>query len=294
MIMVEGARMKTSRLRRNSPMWEVWRRLKKNKVSMTCLAIILLLLLLAIFGSFITPYNYAAQDLENALVAPSFRHPFGTDNFGRDMFSRVIYGTRYTVFIGFGCITISALIAVPLGLIAAYFHQVDNLIMRALDVIIGMPTTPLLLCIIAALGISMGHMVTALTVVTIPGIARVTRSQALTVKNQEFIEASIAIGASNWRILLRHILPNSMAPLIIQYTLGTGMVVLESASLSFVGMGVQAPHPEWGLMISTGRAFLRTGWYLSIMPGLAIIALTFTLNYLGDGLRDAMDPRLNK
>jgi peptide/nickel transport system permease protein len=283
-----------SRLRKNSPMREVWRRLKKNKLSMFCLGVIIALLLVAILGSLITPYNYAAQDLDNTLLPPSFSHPFGTDNFGRDTFSRILYGARYTIFIGFFCITVSAVIAIPLGLIAAYYHKLDNLIMRAMDVIIGMPSTPLLLVLIAALGIGLGHMIIALIVVTIPGFARVTRSQAMVVKNQDFIEASVAIGASSLRILLRHILPNSMAPLIIQFTLGTGFVVLESASLSFVGMGVQAPHPEWGLMISTGRAFLRTSWYLSIMPGLAIMTLTFALNYLGDGLRDAMDPRLNK
>jgi peptide/nickel transport system permease protein len=242
----------------------------------------------------LTPYGYAIQDYGNVMKPPSLAHPFGTDNFGRDVLSRIIYGSRYTVFIGFGCITLAAVIGVTLGLVAAYFSKLDNLIMRTLDIIIGMPAMTLLMCIIAVLGVSIANMVIALCVTFIPSFARVTRAQALTVKNQEFIEASIAIGANNRRILLKHILPNSLAPIIIEYSLNTGQLVLWSASLSFIGMGVQPPIPEWGLMISAGRPYLRSAWYLSIIPGLAIILLTFVLNYLGDGLRDALDPRLNK
>ena len=249
---------------------------------------------MAIFAPFLTPYNYAAQDYESTLQFPDKSHIFGTDNFGRDMLSRVIYGSRYTVFIGFGCITIAAIIGVSLGLVSAYFKKFDNIIMRCMDIVIGMPAMTLLMLIIAVLGISMTNMIIALCITSIPTFARVTRAQALTVKNQEYIEASIAIGANNRRILLNHILPNSLAPVIIEYSLGASSVVLWSASLSFIGMGVQVPTPEWGLMISTGRAYLRSNWYLSIIPGLAIVMLSFALNYLGDGLRDAMDPRLNK
>jgi len=208
--------------------------------------------------------------------------------------SRIIYGSRYTVFIGFGCITIAMMVGVTLGLVSAYFSKLDNIIMRAMDIIIGMPAMTLLMCIIAVLGVSIRNMVIALCITSIPDFARIARAQALTVKNQEFIEASVAIGAGDIRVLLRHILPNSMAPIIIQFTLGAGHIILSSASLSFIGMGVQPPTPEWGLMISAGRQYLRSYWYLSIIPGLAIILLTFALNYLGDGLRDALDPRLNK
>lgn len=282
------------KLRNNSPMALVFRKLRKNRVSMFCIFVIILLVGIAIFGYHLSPYDYAAQDLDNALLRPNLHHWFGTDNFGRDVLSRVFYGARYTIFIGFGCMTLSTMIAVPLGLISAYYPKFDNLIMRSLDIIIGIPTMTLLLCLIAVLGISLPHMIIAITVITIPAMARITRSQAMIVKNQEFIEATIAIGASNWRIITKHILPNSMAPIIIQFTLGVGFVVIESAALSFVGMGVQPPHPEWGLMVSTGRAYLRNAWFLSILPGLAIMSFTFTLNYLGDGLRDAMDPRLNR
>ncbi len=279
---------------RNSPMGNVWRKLKMNRWAMASLVIILLIFLMAIFAPLLTPYDYAAQNYESVLESPSLQHPFGTDNFGRDVLSRIIYGSRYTVFIGFGCITIAATIGIALGLVAAYFSKLDNIIMRMVDIVIGMPTMTLLMCIIAALGVSITNMILALCITSIPNFARVTRAQALTVKNQEFIEASVAIGANDWRILTKHILPNSLAPIIIEYSLSTGSVVLWSASLSFIGMGVQPPIPEWGLMISAGRPYLRSAWFLSIIPGLAIILLTFVLNYLGDGLRDALDPRLNK
>lgn len=278
----------------NSPMGNAWRKLKKNRWAMASLVIIFLLFLMAVFAPLLTPYDYAVQNYDATLQPPSWQHPFGTDNFGRDVLSRIIYGSRYTVFIGFGCISMAAFIGVSLGLLAAYFPKADNVIMRVVDIVIGMPTMTLLMCIIAVLGVSIANMVIALCITSIPNFARVTRAQALTVKNQEFIEAAVAIGAGAKRILLKHILPNSLAPIIIEYSLSTGSLVLWSASLSFIGMGVQPPIPEWGLMISAGRSYLRSAWYLSIIPGLAIILLTFVLNYLGDGLRDALDPRLNK
>lgn len=278
----------------NSPMKEVWRKLKMNRWAMASLFIIIFILLVSIFGPHITPYDYAAQDYESVLKSPSMKHPLGTDNFGRDLLSRIIYGSRYTVFIGFGCITISAFLGVLLGLLAAYFQKFDNIIMRFLDIIIGTPTMTLLMSIIAVLGVSITNMIIALCITFIPNFARVARGQALTVKHQEFIEAAVAIGADDKRILLKHILPNSLAPIIVEYTLGASQVVLWSASLSFIGMGVQPPIPEWGLMISAGRPYLRSAWFMSIIPGLAIVMLTFVLNYLGDGLRDALDPRLNK
>lgn len=281
-------------LRIRGPMQDVWRKLKENKWAMVCLWITVIMFLIAIFAPFLCPYDYAIQDYESLLQFPNNEHIFGTDNFGRDIFSRIIYGSRYTVFIGFGCITICTIVGTTLGLLAAYFPKLDNIIMRSVDVIIGMPAMTLLICIMAVLGISITNMIIALCISRIPSFARVVRAQALTVKSQEFIEAEIAIGAGHMRILLQHILPNSLAPIIIQYTLGAGRVVLSSASLSFIGMGVQSPTPEWGLMISAARPYLRDYWYMSIIPGLAIILSTFALNFLGDGLRDALDPRLNK
>jgi peptide/nickel transport system permease protein len=280
--------------RKKSLLAEVWRKLKKNTWAVASLVILCLLLLVALLAPLLTPYNYRAQDYDSVLLSPSRDHLFGTDNFGRDILSRVIYGSRYTVLIGFGCVTIAALFGVVLGLVSAYFPKLDNIIMRTMDLIIGMPTMSLLMLLIAVLGVSITNMVIALCITTIPGFARVTRAQALTIMHQEFIEAAVAMGASDARILLKHILPNSWAPIIVQYTLGAGAVVLSAASLSFIGMGIQAPTPEWGLMVSAGRVYLRSHWHMAIIPGLAIVLLTFVLNYLGDGLRDALDPRLNK
>lgn len=280
--------------RKNTPLMNVWRKLKKNRWAMVSLVIIIFMVIVAIFAPWLTPYNYAEQNYEEALQPPSWEHPFGTDNFGRDMFSRVIYGSRYTVFMGFGCIIVSAFFGVLLGLVAAYFSKLDNLIMRVMDIIIGMPAMTFLMLLIAVMGISLPSLVIALCIMEIPNFARIVRSQAMIVKSQEFIEGTVAIGASNARILFKHILPNSLAPVIIEFSLGACFIIMTSASLSFIGMGVQAPTPEWGLLINTGRQYLRTNWYLSIIPGLAIILLNFVLNYLGDGLRDAMDPRLNK
>ncbi len=282
------------RVKKNSMARDVWRRLKRNKLAMVSLGLILLMVLLAVFGTWIAPYSFSEQNYDAVLEAPGGEHLFGTDNFGRDVFSRIIIGTSYTVAIGFGCMTAATVIGIFFGIIAAYYPRFDNLIMRIMDLMIGIPGMTLLMCLISVMGISIRNMVLALIIFKIPTMSRVVRAQALTVKQQEFIEAEVAIGASPLRIIMRHILPNSIAPILVQYTLGVGNVVLWSASLSFIGMGVQAPNPEWGLMISAGRAYLRDSPHLGIIPGVAIIVLTFALNLLGDGLRDALDPRLNK
>ena len=280
--------------KKNSMARDVWRRLSRNKLAMLSLAVIIFMILLALVGPYVAPSSYKAQDYGALLQSPNSAHYFGTDNFGRDVFSRIIVGTRYTISIGFGCMTAATVIGIFFGIVAAYYPKFDNLIMRLMDLMIGIPGMTLLMCLISVMGISIRNMVIALIIFQIPTMSRVVRAQALTVKQQEFIEAEVSIGASPLRIILRHILPNSVAPSLVQYTLGIGSVVLWSASLSFIGMGVQAPDPEWGLMISAGRAYLRDSPHLGIIPGLAIIVFTFALNLLGDGLRDALDPRLNK
>ena len=267
--------------KKNSMARDVWRRLSRNKLAMLSLAVIIFMILLALVGPYVAPYSYKAQDYGALLQSPNSAHYFGTDNFGRDVFSRIIVGTRYTISIGFGCMTAATVIGIFFGIVAAYYPKFDNLIMRLMDLMIGIPGMTLLMCLISVMGISIRNMVIALIIFKIPTMSRVVRAQALTVKQQEFIEAEVSIGASPLRIILRHILPNSVAPILVQYTLGIGSVVLWSASLSFIGMGVQAPDPEWGP-------------HLGIIPGLAIIVFTFALNLLGDGLRDALDPRLNK
>jgi peptide/nickel transport system permease protein len=279
--------------RKNSPLKEVWKRLKKNRLALLGLVILLIILVLAVFAPLIIPYDYAAQDYNHRMEFPNRDHWFGTDNFGRDIFSRVIYGSKYSLVIGFGCITVAAIVGSILGALAAFFPRFDNLIMRFVDIVMGIPIFMLAISIIAALGrSSMENMMIALCITSMPAFARIVRAQVLTVREQEFIEAARSIGASNLRILVKHIMPNSLAPIIVQFTLGAGNLILWGAALSFIGMGVQAPTPEWGLMISAGRTYLRDHWYMSIIPGLAIIITTYALNLLGDGLRDALDPRL--
>ena len=275
-------------------MRELWRRLKKNKLAMGGLIVLTALLILAVIAPYIIPYDYAEQNYDAVLQFPSAEHWFGTDNFGRDIFSRVIYGTRYTFFIGVVCITIASLTGSLLGLLAAYFSRLDNLIMRGVDIVIGIPDMCLCLSIVAALGSSMRNMMVALCVTAIPPFARIMRAQVLMLKEQEYIEAARCIGAGHLRIMFKHLLPNAAAPIIVQITLGMVTIILMSASLSFIGMGVQPPTPEWGLMISAGRAYLRGHWYICILPGLAIVITTIALNVLGDGLRDALDPRLKQ
>ena len=282
----------STKKRKRKPIYEVWKRLKRNRLAMVALFTMLLIIIVAIFAPLIIPYPYDLQDYEKCLIFPNKQHFFGTDNFGRDIFSRVLYGSRYTLIIGIGCISFAAIIGTALGALAAYFKKVDNLIMRTTDVFMGIPNFMLAISIIVAMGSNIKNMMIALIITSTPTFIRVVRAQVLTIKEQEFIEAARSIGASNLRILVRHILPNSIAPVIVQYTLGVVSVILYAASLSFIGLGVQAPTPEWGLMISAGRTYLRDYWYISIFPGLAIIITTYALNLLGDGLRDALDPRL--
>lgn len=280
--------------KKNSPLQELWRRLKKNKMAMAGLVILSLLMLLAIIAPYIIPYDYAKQNHDKILLFPSAEHWFGTDNFGRDIFSRVLYGTRYTFFISIICTAVAAFIGSVMGLIAAYYTRFDNLVMRFIDILMGIPAMCLSVSIVAALGSNMYNMMVALCVTAIPPFARIMRAQVLMLKEQEYIEAAECIGAGHLRIMLKHLLPNAAAPIIVQVTLGMVNIILMSASLSFLGMGVQPPTPEWGLMISAGRAYLRGYWYVCILPGLAIVITTIALNLLGDGLRDALDPRLKQ
>lgn len=271
----------------------VWTRLCDNKLAMVSLWIIIGVIFVAIFAPQIAPYHYAEQNYDAVMVKPCLEHPFGTDHFGRDILSRIIWGSRYTIITGFCTMIGSCIIGVTLGLLAAYYPKLDNPIMRFLEIFSNIPDMPLLMCLILIMGTGLKNLLIALVLYYTPGYARVTRSKVLTIRNEEYIEAAIALGASDARILLTHILPNALAPIIVRFTLSTGGSILEAAALSFLGMGIQPPEAEWGLMISQGKEFLGTYWQMSIIPGLCIVGLIFCLNFLGDGLRDALDPRLN-
>ena len=272
---------------------DTWKRLKRNRLAMFGLFIIGLLVFCAIFADLIAPYDYAAQDLMNAYQGPSLQHWFGTDEFGRDILSRVIYGTRISLQIGFIAVGISLIFGGFLGAVAGYYGgKLDNFIMRVMDIIMSIPSILLAISIVAALGSSMTNLMIATGISYIPSYARIVRASILGIKDQEFIEAAKAVGTSDWTIIIRHILPNCLAPIIVQATLGVAFAILTAAGLSFIGLGIAPPTPEWGSMLSTGRNYIRDYWHMTLFPGLAIALTIFALNVLGDGLRDALDPKL--
>lgn len=284
---------KGNTLERNNSLWaEAWRRLRKNKMAMAALIVMVVLIIVAIFAPIIAPYDYAANDLSNTFVKPCAAHPFGTDNLGRDILSRVIHGSRISLQVGLIAVGIAVVVGGTLGAISAFYPKVDNIIMRFMDVFMAIPSLLMAMAITTALGSGTRNLMIAVGLSSMPQYARIMRASMLTVKDQEFVEAAGSIGASNLRIILRHILPNAFAPLLVQATLGVGNAIMSAATLSFLGLGIQPPTPEWGSLLSTGRNFIRQFWPMTIFPGLAIMLVVYALNILGDGLRDALDPKL--
>jgi peptide/nickel transport system permease protein len=274
---------------------ETWRRLRKSKTAMIGLVIIILVVLTAIFADYICDYNTQVirQNIANKLKPPSAEHWFGTDSYGRDLFARVIHGTRISLAIGLAATAGSVLISCVLGSVAGYYSgRIDNTIMRITDMFMAIPSELLALAIVASLGPSIANLLIAVTIARIPPYTRITRSSILAVVDQEYIEASRASGAGDAYIIAKHILPNAMGPIIIQATMGVARMILTAAGMSFIGMGVQPPAPEWGSMLAEGRDYMRYSPYVTIFPGLAIILTSLSINLFGDGLRDALDPKL--
>lgn len=233
------------------------------------------------------------QNLRLRLQGPSKDHIFGLDEFGRDIFLRMLWAVRYSLFMGVFAILFSVIIGSIFGAIAGYYGKVtDNVIMRFMDILLAIPSMLLATAIVAALGTSLVNVLIAIAISYVPTFARTVRASVLTVKDQEYIEAARALGASDFRIIFKYILPNSMAPLIVQATLGVAGAILSIAGLSFLGLGIQPPTPEWGSMLSSARSYIRDGWHLTVIPGLGIMITILALNVMGDGLRDALDPRL--
>lgn len=281
--------------KKSSQLMEIWKRLRKNKLALVGLGIITVLVLVAIFADLIAPYAYDKQDLQATLQFPNAKHIFGTDEFGRDIFSRIIYGSRISFEVGFIAVSIAVVIGGILGAMAGYYGgTLDNIIMRTMDMLLAIPQILLAISIVAALGPGLANLMIAVGISSIPGYARIVRASVLSIKDQEFIEAAKAAGSSNARIIFKHIIPNVMAPIIVQATLGVALAILTAAGLSFIGLGIAPPTPEWGSMLSGGRGYIRDYWYMTMFPGLAIVITIFGLNVLGDGLRDALDPRLKK
>ena len=284
--------------KKKSQLGDVWKRFKRNKTAIFGLFIIFCLVMLALLADIIAPGDgvfpgYDIQDLTNTLQYPSWAHPMGTDNLGRDIFSRVAHGARVSLQVGFVVVSISMILGVTLGALSGFYSGlIDNFIMRTIDILLAVPSVLMAISIAAALGPGLHTVIIAVGIAAIPGYARVVRASVLTIREQEFIEAARSIGASDARLLMRHILPNCTAPIIVQASMGMAAAILSAAGLSFIGLGIQLPTPEWGAMLSQGRMFIRTFQPMVIFPGLAIALVIFGLNMVGDGLRDALDPRL--
>ena len=254
--------------------------------------VLLLLVICAVFADQLAPYKYAAQDYMNIRKPPSAEHLLGTDEFGRDVLSRLIFGARISLQVGFIAVAISLVLGGVIGAVAGYFGgKVDTLLMRIMDVQLAIPTILLAIVISSALGPGLFNLMLAVGITSVPRFARLMRSSVLSVKGHEYIEAAKAMGASHLRIILVYIFPNCAAPLIVQSTLGVANAILYTATLSFLGLGIQPPFPEWGGMLSAARPYIRASGYLSIFPGLAIMITIVALNLIGDGLRDALDPK---
>ena len=272
---------------------DIRRRFAKNKGAILGLGFIVILVVCALIPSVIAPYGFDDQQLSRRFQSPSWNHLFGTDEYGRDIFSRVVYGCRISLTLGLVSVTISCVLGIILGCVSGYYGKVvDNVIMRIIDIMLSIPNILLAVSIVAALGTSFFNLMLAIGIGAVPGYARVVRASILSVKEQEYIEAARSNGASDWRIITRHIIPNCMAPIIVQATMSIASAVLSAAGMSFIGLGIMPPTPEWGSMLASGRAYIRDYWYVVTFPGLAIMLTVFSINLLGDGLRDALDPRL--
>jgi len=274
---------------------EIVMQFKEHKIAMVGAMLILVLVLIAILAPYIAPHDPIEINLEERLLAPNMEYPLGTDNLGRCMLSRIIYGARISLQIGIIVVGITSVIGITLGMIAGYYGGVlDELIMRGVDILLVFPGIILALVIAGILGPGLFNVMLALAIVGWTGYARVVRGVVLSVKEKEFVESARALGVGDWYIITRHILPSCVAPIIVIATLSMAYVILAAAALSFLGLGAQPPTPEWGSMLNNGKNFMRTAPHLTTFPGLAIMIAVLAFNFLGDGLRDALDPRLRE
>jgi peptide/nickel transport system permease protein len=284
-----------SATRERSELYRALRRLVRSRLALVGAMITLALFVVAAFAPWIAPYSPTKISLPERLKPPSFRHPFGTDDAGRDILSRVIYGSRITLRICGLVVGMTLVIGTLLGLVAGYLGGwVDELVMRTSDVFLAFPALILAMAIAAALGPSLENAIVAMVAIWWPRYARVIRGQVLAIREIDYVAAARAAGASSPRIMLRHILPNCISPVVVQATLDLGEVVLTAATLSFIGFGAQPPTPEWGAMVSVGRNYLRDHWWYTTFPGLAILITVMGFNLLGDAVRDILDPRLRR
>ncbi len=290
---MKNKQLESSPVKADRMMLIIWQRLRRRKMAILGLGIFLTVILLALFANYLAPYhpNYISPGLQ--LNSPSLAHPMGTDMLGRDVFSRVIFGSRVSIYVGLVSMIIATLIGIPLGLISGYFGRwIDQLIMRLMDVMLAFPIFLLAIMIMVVLGSSTTNVCIALGIVYIPRYARLVRGSVLSIRESEYIEAVRALGIQKWRIFMFHIMPNCLAPVMVLASLSIGVAIIAEASLSFLGMGTQPPTPSWGSDLRDALPLLELNPWLAIFPGAAILLTVLGVNMLGDGLRDAIDPRL--
>ncbi|MCG0238624.1 MAG: ABC transporter permease [Firmicutes bacterium] len=270
------------------------RRLLRNPGACVGLVVLTIIALAAIFAPYVATHDPLEQRLPERLQGPSPEHWLGTDDFGRDLFSRIVYGARISLRIGFTSVSIALVVGGTMGLVAAYYGGwIDHLLMRIVDILLAIPSILLAITIVTMLGPGLNNVMIAVGLATVPSYARIMRAAVLAVRESDYVQAAIAAGASDLRVMVRHILPNCMAPIIVQATLSLATAILTAAGLSFIGLGAQPPEPEWGAMAAQSRQYMRQAHHVVTFPGLAIAITVLALNLVGDGLRDALDPRLN-
>ncbi len=284
------------RVKHSAGLWRlVFRRFKRHRSGMIGLGIVLAMVFIAIFAPFIAPYPYDEQNFSERLQPPSLKHPFGTDPLGRDVFSRVVYGSRISIFIGLVITLLTAVIGITLGLIAGYFGGiVDAVISKVAEIFWAFPIIVFALAIVAAIGPSVKNVILVLGILMWVSFTKVVRAETLSIRERMFIKAAKVIGENNFKIIIRHVLPNAFPSIIVLATLTVPDAILTSAALSFLGLGVQPPTPEWGAILSDGRLYLRLAPWITIFPGIALFILVLGFNFMGDGLRDALDPLMRR
>ncbi|WP_077302909.1 nickel transporter permease [Virgibacillus pantothenticus] len=276
-----------------SPWKDTCKHLKKNRFAITGFLIILFFVLFGLLAPLLTSYSYQGQDLANRLQPPSSEHWFGTDDVGRDIFTRIAYGARVSLQVGFFAVTGALVFGTLLGMIAGYFGRwIDTIISRIFDILLAFPSILLAIAVVAILGASLQNALIAIAIINIPIFGRIVRSKVISLREEEFIMAARAQGMKNGRIIFHHILPNSAAPIIVQATLGFGTAILDAAALGFLGLGAQPPTPEWGAMLAGSRDFIQLAPWTLIFPGISIMLVVLGFNLIGDGLRDALDPKM--
>ena len=276
---------------------ETLRRLMKNKGAIVGMCFLILLIVVAISSEFIFDFDadIINTHAELSYAAPSFQHPFGCDQQGRDILARILYGARYSLIIGIGSVSIGLFFGLILGSLAGFYGGfIDNLVMRANDILYSIPNIMIAVVVVSIFGTSTASLLFSLSISAASSFSRITRAAVMQVRGMEYVESAYAMGLPTWKVILRHIIPNCLSPIIVQVTLAVGNNIISASSLSFLGVGIPVPLPEWGAMLSEGRNYIRSAPWMCIFPGLAIMLTVLALNLMGDGLRDALDPKLKR